>query len=173
MSIVRYGIPVPPGGFSGGRTHLPVRYIPPPSAPGPSGPATAVPPGGFRNYTPVPYTGAAVNMKVTTPTGPALKGWRGWAMGHLNGGTGEFLSRRFNLFGHNTSYGRAGLTAGLGLLALRNAGNMMDRMRYGDYGGAMLSGAMTAAAGYGAYRAWMFKGSMMAAVKNNIARAVK
>ncbi len=94
-------------------------------------------------------------------------------MGHLNGGTGEFLSRRFNLFGHNTSYGRAGLTAGLGLLALRNAGNMMDRMRYGDYGGAMLSGAMTAAAGYGAYRAWMFKGSMMAAVKNNIARAVK
>ena len=70
------------------------------------------------------------------------------------------LSNTFSLMGREVSYGRAGLTGGLGLLALRNGANMMDRMRYGDYGGAMLSGAMTAAAGYGAYSAWMMKGSM-------------
>lgn len=79
------------------------------------------------------------------------------------------LSKSFNLMGRNITYGRAGLTAGLGLLAVRNGANMMDRMRYGDYGGAMMSGAMTAAAGYGAYSAYMYKGAFRSHF-NNVAK---
>lgn len=76
------------------------------------------------------------------------------------------LSKTFNLMGNNVTYGRAGMTAGLGLLAARNGANMMDRMRYGDYGGAMMSGAMTAAAGYGAYSTWMYKGALRSHFNN-------
>jgi hypothetical protein len=62
--------------------------------------------------------------------------------------------------GKKMTYGRAGVTASLGLLAARNGANMIDRMRYGDYSGAMMSGAMTAAAGYGAYSAYMTKSAL-------------
>lgn len=93
-------------------------------------------------------------------------------MAGLLGGIGRAsqpLSKSFNLMGRNITYGRAGLTAGLGLLAVRNGANMMDRMRYGDYGGAMMSGAMTAAAGYGAYSAYMYKGAFRSHF-NNVAK---
>jgi hypothetical protein len=66
---------------------------------------------------------------------------------------------------------RAGVTAGLGMLALRNGANVVDRMRYGDYGGAMMSGALTAAAGYGAYSAYMTKSALRSHF-NNAARFV-
>ena len=71
------------------------------------------------------------------------------------------------------SWGRATLTGGLGMLAVSNAGNMMDRMRYGDYGGAMMSGAMTAAAGYGAYSSWMYKGALRSHFNNAAAWLLK
>jgi hypothetical protein len=83
------------------------------------------------------------------------------------------LSNTFNLMGRDVTYGRAGLTAGLGLLAARNGANMMDRMRYGDYGGAMMSGAMTAAAGYGAYSTWMYKGALRSHFNNAAAWIMK
>lgn len=78
----------------------------------------------------------------------------------------EPLSRTTSLFGRNVTYGRLGMTAGLGMLALRNGANMVDRMRYGDYGGAMMSGALTAAAGYGAYSTWMYKGALRSHFNN-------
>jgi hypothetical protein len=42
-------------------------------------------------------------------------------------------------------------TVGLGIGALGQLGNMRQRLRYHDYGGAALSGGMAAAMGYGAY----------------------
>lgn len=89
----------------------------------------------------------------------------GSALGRI-GRTASPLSNTFNMRGRNVTYGRAGMTAGLGLLALRNGANMMDRMRYGDYSGAMMSGAMTAAAGYGAYASWMYKGALKSHFNN-------
>lgn len=107
--------------------------------------------------------------------GKALRGMgaggRSGAMysSRMLGGIGRMsqpLSRTFNVMGRNVTYGRAGMTAGLGLLAMRNGANMMDRMRYGDYGGAMMSGALTAAAGYGAYSSWMYKGALRSHFNN-------
>jgi len=83
------------------------------------------------------------------------------------------LSKTFNLMGKNVTYGRAGLAGGLGLLALRNGANVMDRMRYGDYSGAMMSGAMTAAAGYGAYATYMYKGALRQHFNNAAAWILK
>ncbi len=75
--------------------------------------------------------------------------------------------------GRETTYGRAGLSAGLGMLALRNGANVVDRMRYGDYGGAMMSGALTAAAGYGAYASFMYKGSLRNHFNNSVKYALR
>lgn len=113
----------------------------------------------------------------------AIKGFRGMsragqrgamsaanALGGIARGT-QFLSNSFELMGKKMTYGRAGVTAGLGMLALRNGANVVDRMRYGDYGGAMMSGALTAAAGYGAYSAYMYKGALRSHF-NNAARFV-
>lgn len=93
-------------------------------------------------------------------------------MNTVNRNTG-FLSNSISLGGRNVSLGRAGATAGMGFLALRNGANMMDRMRYGDYGGAMMSGAMTAAAGYGAYKSWMLKGSMRKSLTDGASRLLR
>lgn len=103
---------------------------------------------------------------------------RGAAMATANvlgniGRASQPLSRTFSMMGRNVTYGRAGLTAGLGMLAARNGANMMDRMRYGDYGGAMMSGAMTAAAGYGAYSAWMYKGALRSHFNNAAASLLR
>ena len=113
----------------------------------------------------------------------AIKGFRGMsragqrgamatagALGGIARGT-QFLSNNFELMGKKMTYGRAGVTAGLGMLALRNGANVVDRMRYGDYGGAMMSGALTAAAGYGAYSSYMYKGALRSHF-NNAARFV-
>lgn len=76
------------------------------------------------------------------------------------------LSNQVNFFGRKATVGRLGLTGGLGLMAGVQAANTIDRMRYGDYGGAMLSGAMSAAAGYGAYSSWMYKGALRSHFNN-------
>lgn len=92
------------------------------------------------------------------------------------GGIGRLsqpLSRTFNMGVRSMTYGRAGMVGGLGLLAVRNGANMMDRMRYGDYGGAMVSGALTAAAGYGAYSSFMYKGAMRSHFNNAAAWLLK
>ena len=111
-----------------------------------------------------------------TNWGSAAKGLRGLeqrrgAMGAARvlgdiGRASQPLSKTFNMMGRNVTYGRAALTGGLGMLALRNGANMMDRMRYGDYSGAMMSGALTAAAGYGAYASWMYKGALRSHFNN-------
>lgn len=122
-----------------------------------------------------PYgRGGAIVPWSAPPAGRAgVRGVAGAATRGFGGRFGDFLSTRFNLFGKSTSFGRAGLAGGLGLLAIRNGANMMDRMRYGDYGGAMLSGAMTAAAGYGAYAAWMYKGSIRSHLGQAAAQLMK
>lgn len=52
----------------------------------------------------------------------------------------------------NTSnVARGGLAAGLGILAVKDAQNTYQKLKYGQIGGAMLSAAMTAGAAAGAY----------------------
>ncbi len=90
-------------------------------------------------------------------------------------GLQRFGSRSFNApmgLGRMT-YGRAGVAGGLGLLAVSQGANMMDRMRYGDYGGAMLSGAVAGAAGYGAYKAAMGKMALQKHFSNAAAFLMK
>jgi len=111
-----------------------------------------------------------LDRRATATTLRGLGNRRGaTAAAGMLGGIGRMsqpLSRNFNMMGRNVTYGRAGLTAGMGLLAMRNGANMVDRMRYGDYGGAMMSGALTAAAGYGAYSSWMYKGALRSHFNN-------
>lgn len=86
----------------------------------------------------------------------------------------EFLGRTANIpkLG-NMSYGRAGLAGGLGMLAMSQGKNMYDRVRYGDYGGAMLSGALAGAAGYGAYSVAMGRGALRSHFKNAAAMIMR
>lgn len=55
-----------------------------------------------------------------------------------------------------------GVGIGLGLMALSQGRSTIDRIRYGQYGSAVLSAGMAGAAGYGAYRYGLLKGSMRA-----------
>ena len=71
--------------------------------------------------------------------------------------------RGFNNALHNHTFGfgghqlgtagavRGGLAAGLGVLAIKDAQNTYQKLKYGEIGGAMLSAAMTAGAAAGAY----------------------
>lgn len=54
---------------------------------------------------------------------------------------------------------------GMGIGALGQLGNMRQRMRYHDYGGAALSGGMAAAMGYGAYMMGFQKEAMSGHLK--------
>lgn len=83
--------------------------------------------------------------------------------------TGGFASKMMGIGGHEMSHARWGLTAGLGALAISKGANMMNRMRYGDYSGAMMQGAMAAAAGAGAYAAYMGKGAIRSHLRSAVA----
>ena len=126
----------------------------------------------FDAFTGMPGVGANAGFrgveKASRRTASAVAGMAG----SLNRNT-AWASKTFNAFGRKTTYGRAAVSGGLGFLALRNGANMMDRMRYGDYGGAMMSGALTAAAGYGAYKSMMLKGSMRNSINTAIGKGLQ
>jgi hypothetical protein len=68
---------------------------------------------------------------------------------------------------------RMALVGGLGLLAVRQGLSTVDRIRYGDYGGAMLSAAVGAAAGYGAYKSFLGRGAIQRHLTNAAAMLSK
>ena len=82
--------------------------------------------------------------------------------GAFRGGAEGYASRSFlpvqRLMGNSVRRGL--LAGGMGVLALGQTGNMMQRLRYRDYYGAAMSGAMAAGAGYGAYMTLMHRKAM-------------
>lgn len=103
-----------------------------------------------------------------TPFGNNMKGF---AEGYLKSPLAKnFLQDHLPGTPGGISGPRMAAIGGLGLLAVRQGLNTVDRIRYGDYGGAMLSAAVGAAAGYGAYRTFLGRGAIQRHLANAAAR---
>lgn len=79
---------------------------------------------------------------------------------HFNAMPDQMASRFMN-----SKMGPNVAAVGMGIGALGQLGNMRQRMRYHDYGGAALSGGMAAAMGYGAYMMGFQKEAMSGHLK--------
>lgn len=103
-----------------------------------------------------------------TPEGTALHAkYTGYLKGPL---ARNFLQNHLPGSPAGISGPRMAAIGGLGLLAVRQGLNTVDRIRYGDYGGAMLSAAVGAAAGYGAYRTFLGRGAIQRHLANAASR---
>jgi hypothetical protein len=125
---------------------------------------------GGRNAPIVPYDPNHVNVKGAGGGATASQvkvdagaGWKARAHSWVSDNAPKaeaWLGAKHNIGGQQLSRARIGATAGLAGLAGVQAINTVNRLKYQDYGGAMVNGSLAAGAGYAAYQVGFQKAAM-------------